>query len=104
MELEPLEPLIRFFAVDHAVDLTGLSDRIPGSGFLCYYPNDEEYGGFLDGTGRLWLRGDDAPPAEELLDVLVLCFGRDENGVPFSEQTTFDAATMPLPITVVELD
>ncbi|GGG47185.1 hypothetical protein GCM10011374_06990 [Kocuria dechangensis] len=179
MELEPLEPLIRFFAVDHAADLTGLSDRIPGSGFLCYYPNDEEYEGFLDGAGRLWLRGDDATPAKELLDVLeppfrvaypvapvpgpgdetvvsagvlhtpeeleayrtrfadadggvdedhqahavdasgqhwtlmlgeepgivlALCFGRDENGAPFSERTTFDAATLPLPITVVELD
>jgi hypothetical protein len=179
VEPEPLEPLIRFLAVDHAADLTGLSARIPGSGFLCYYPNDEEYEGFLDGTGRIWLRGDDATPARELLEVLeppfriaypiapavtaneesvvsagvlhtpveldadrarfadvdggvdedhqahavdasgqhwtlilgaepgvvlALCVGRDQDGTPFSEQTIFDAATLPLPITVVELD
>lgn len=179
MEFEPLEPLMRFFAVDRAEDLDGLSGRIPGSGFICYYPNDEEYEGFLDGTGRIWLRGDDATPARHLLEVLeppfrvaypvapavsageesvvsagvlhtpeelasyrarfadvegdadmdhqahavdatgqhwtlmlgtdrdevlAVCFGRDEGGVPFSEQTTFDAETLPLPITVVELD
>lgn len=179
MEPELLEPLTRFLAVDRPDDLTGLSARIPGSGFLCFYPNEEEYEGFLDGTGRLWLRPDDATPAKELLKVLeppfriaypvapavtgneesvvsagvlhtpeelaayrarfadvegdadldhqahavdgngqhwtlmlgtapdkvlALCFGRDEAGVPFSEQTTFDAEALPLPITVVELD
>ena len=70
--MEPLllEPLTRFLTVEHAADLTGLAARIPGSGFLCFYPNDEEYTGFVDGTGRLWLRGDDATPARELLEVL----------------------------------
>jgi hypothetical protein len=175
----PLEPLTRFLTVEHAADLSGLAARIPGSGFLCFYPNDEEYAGFVDGTGRLWLRGDDATPARELLEVLeppfriaypvapaltgdeeaivsagvlqtpeevaayrarfadvegdadldhqahavdavgqhwtlmagtepgevlALCFGRDESGVPFSEQTAFDAESLPLPVTVVELD
>lgn len=179
MEPEPLEPLMRYFAVEHAADLSGLSARIPGSGFLCFYPNDEEYEGFLDGTGRIWLRGDDATPARELLEVLeppfrvaypvapavsvgeesvvsagvlhtpeelaayrdrfadvegdvdaehqahavdgngqhwtllvgtdpgevlAVCFGRDEGGTAFSEQTAFDAESLPLPITVVELD
>ena len=179
MEPEPLEPLIRFLAVDRAEDLHGLAARIPGSGFLCYYPNDEEYMGFLDGTGRIWLRADDATPARELLEVLeppfriaypvapavtgdeeavvsagvlqtpeeldaycarfadvdggvdldhqahavdavgqhwtlmvgaeptavvAVCFGRDDDGTPFSEQTAFSAESLPLPITVVELD
>lgn len=179
MEPEPLEPLVRFLAVDRAEDLQELAKRIPGSGFLCYYPNEEEYEGFLDGTGKLWLRGDDATPAKELLEVLeppfrvaypvapavtgdeesvvsagvlhtpedlaayrarfadmdggvdmdhqahavdaagqhwtlmlgtdpgevlAVCFGRDEAGVPYSAQTTFDAEQLPLPITVVELD
>ncbi|MCD1144204.1 hypothetical protein LQU92_02985 [Kocuria sp. LUK] len=70
MEPELLEPLMRYFAVDSASDLEGLAQRIPGSGFLCFYPNDEEYEGFLDGTGRIWLKGDDATPAKELLSVL----------------------------------
>ncbi|GGG42026.1 hypothetical protein GCM10011374_00460 [Kocuria dechangensis] len=179
MEREPLEPLVRFLAVDHAADLTGLSARIPGSGFICYYPNEEEYEGFLDATGRTWWRGDDATPAQELLEVLEPPFriaypvapavtadeevvvsagvlhspeelaayrarfsevdggvdldhqahavdatgqhwtlmlgadaevvvatrvGRDEDGSPFWEQTAFDAESLPLPVTVVELD
>ncbi|MGQ1795749.1 hypothetical protein ACT4S5_01220 [Kocuria oceani] len=179
MEPLPLEPLTRFLAVDRAEDLAGLASRIPGSGFLCFYPNDEEYAGFVDGTGRLWLRGDDASPARELLEVLeppfriaypvapavtgdeeavvaagvlqtpeeledyrtrfadleggadldhqahavdangqhwtlmvgpdpatvlALCVGRDEDGNPFSEQIPFDSESLPLPITVVELD
>ncbi|MFI7481628.1 hypothetical protein ACH9EU_04340 [Kocuria sp. M1R5S2] len=70
MEPEPLEPLMRFLAVDRAEDLQELAERIPGSGFVCFYPNDEEYEGFLDGAGRFWLRGDDATPAKKLLDVL----------------------------------
>lgn len=179
MEPEPLEPIVRFLTVDRTEDLEGLAARIPGSGFLCFYPNDEEYTGFVDGSGRLWLRGDDATPARELLavleppfriaypvapavtgdqdavvsagvlqtpdeleayrarfadvegdsdldhqahavdasgqhwtlmagtdadQVLAVCFGRDEAGRPFSEQTSFDAESLPLPITVVELD
>lgn len=179
MEPALVEPLVRFLAVDRPEDLEGLAARIPGSGFLCYYPNDEEYSGFVDGTGRLWLRGDDAVPARELLEVLeppfriaypvapavtgeeeaivsagvlqspeeleayctrfadvdggadldhqahavdavgqhwtlmvgpdpsevlALCVGRDEDGNPFSEQIPFTAESLPLPITVVELD
>ena len=162
MEPEPLEPLMRYFAVEHAADLSGLSARIPGSGFLCFYPNDEEYEGFLellevleppfrvaypvapavavgeesvvsagvlhtpeelaayrarfadvegdqdlqhqahavDGNGQHWTLVVGADAGE----VLAVCFGRDEGGTAFSEQTSFDAESLPLPITVVELD
>ena len=54
----------------------------------------------VDAVGQHWTLMAGAEPGE----VLALCFGRDEAGVPFSEQTAFTAESMPLPVTVVELD